>query len=226
MPQFHKKHLNIFKANLTNDQDWAGHDVRKWWDYVTNKRKCNLPSEKLTRQALKEFCHKDSKYTDEECLGAVMAWGGQNRKHGQTLFSRKDEVLPIIADMRTSSINHLQAYKAFDYLCQQDKKLGMGAAYFTKLIFFCEPSHRGFIMDQWTAKSTNLLCCEQVIHLQAGYVSKKNNGDKYEYFCKVVEDLAKRLNTSAEHIEMSMFSKGGRNKAPWRQYVVDNWVNA
>jgi hypothetical protein len=225
MLRYNDKHLKIFKAILTDDQDWGGHDVRKWWDYVTKKQSCNLPSQRLTRQALKEICHKDSNFTDEECLGAVMAWGGQNRKHGQTLFSRKDEILPIISDMRTSSINHLTAYKTFDDIWQQDKKLGMGAAYFTKLIFFCEPSHRGFIMDQWTSKSTNLLCGEQVIHLQAGHVSKKNNSETFDRFCNVVEDLARRLNTSAEHVEMSMFSKGGRNKAPWRQYVVDKWGN-
>lgn len=153
-----------------------------------------------------------------------MAWGGQNRKHGQTLFARFDEIEPIIDDMRTERIDHIQAYKNFDEVWQKDVPLGMGAAYFTKLIFFCEPSHKGFIMDQWTSKSTNLICDENIVHLASGHVSKKNDAETYDQFCAIVTDIAQDLKIPAEMVEMAMFSKGGRNKEPWRDYVVKQYA--
>ena len=151
-----------------------------------------------------------------------MAWGGQNRKHGITLFDRFAAIQPIIADMRSGRITHLEAYKRFDVIWKQPGNLGMGAAYFTKLIFFCEPSHTGYIMDQWTSKSVNLLTGKDVVYLTtAGYVKKKNTVENYQRFCKYIEKLASKLYTSGENVEIAMFSKGGRKKGPWRQYVVD-----
>jgi len=106
-------------------------------------------------------------------LAAVMAWGGQNRKYGVMLFDRFDEIQPIISGIRQGELNYLEAYNEFYKVWLKPERLGMGAAYFTKLIFFCEPDHKGYIMDQWTSKSINLLTGEEIVHLTGTQVSKK-----------------------------------------------------
>lgn len=221
--QYNLTHFDFFEKSLSYNQSWIGNDVKRWWDYVTDGKSTTLPSSKLNRSELKQLCSKGSAYSNEECLGAVMAWGGQNRKHGKTLFSRFDEIESIIENMRSGNLDCIGAYQKFDQIWQLNKPLGMGAAYFTKLIFFCEPSHQGFIMDQWTSKSTNLLCDKNIVHLQQGHVSKKNSHNTYRQFCEIVQDIARKLNVSAENIEMAMFSKGGRKKEKWRQYVVNTY---
>jgi hypothetical protein len=222
-------HHDIFVQHLagaTAEEQWVGFNIKNWWDYVALKldqqlTTANLPDDKMTRTQLKEFCNADSQASEIECAAAVMAWGGQNRKHGITLFNRFEEIEPIIKDMRGGKINHLESYQRFYDIWKQPENLGMGAAYFTKLIFFCEPSHKGYIMDQWTSKSVNLLTGKDVIHLTAGYVNKKNTIDNYKNFCEYTESLASNLGTSGENVEIAMFSKGGRERWPWRQYVVD-----
>jgi hypothetical protein len=223
MRQTHLDHL--VKAIETDgiEQSWVGSNVRSWWDYVTNKTPCTLPEQKVTRSDLKRICGQDSGFLDRECLAAVMAWGGQNRKHGQTLFKRLAEVEPIVSGLRRNRLNRWDAYQAFDDIWKSGEALGMGAAYFTKLIFFCEPANRGYIMDQWTSKSVNLIFNDEIVQLQQGYVSKRNTAENYRNFCAAVEELAKRLNLSGEDAEVAIFSKGGRNKGLWRKYVVENY---
>ena len=224
-----KAHLKIFVQHLagaTAEEQWVGSNIKDWWSYVKTKltHQCpeiNLPNDKMTRTQLKKLCHADSGASDLECAVAVMAWGKQKTNHGTTLFNRFAEIQPIIRDMRSGNITHLEAYKRFDGIWQKPEPLGMGAAYFTKLIFFCEPSHKGYIMDQWTSKSVNLLTCKDVVYLTAGHVNKKNTVENYQRFCKYIEKLASKLGTSGENVEIAMFSKGGRRKWPWRQYMVN-----
>lgn len=224
-----KAHYDIFVQSLaqaTAEEQWVGFNIKNWWGDVEPRleHQCpaiNLPNDKMTRTQLKELCHANSGATDLECAVAVMAWGGQNRKHGIKLFNRFAEIKPIIGDMRSGNITHLDAYERFDGICKQPENLGMGAAYFTKLIFFCEPSHKGYIMDQWTSKSVNLLTGKDVVYLTAGHVNKNNKVENYQRFCEYIEKLASKLGTSGENVEIAMFSKGGRKKWPWRKYVVD-----
>jgi hypothetical protein len=220
--QHNPTHFNIFKNNLSFNEGWAGNNVKNWWNYVTDYEECNLYSQKLNRKELKELCSNKA-FSTKECLGAVMAWGSQNRKHGKMLFSRFDEIEPIIEELRGGRLDYIAAYKKFDEVWQKEKPLGMGAAYFTKLIFFCEPNHQGFIMDQWTSKSVNLLCDKNIIHLVQGYVSKKNDHHTYGQFCNIIQNIAEDLDLPAENVEIAMFSQGGHKKAKWRQYVVDNY---
>ena len=227
-----KAHHDIFvqhRAGATakeQKEQWAGSNIKNWWSCVKPKLaykcpKINPPNDKMTRTQLKKLCHANSGASDLECAVAVMAWGGQRRNHGIMLFDRFAEIKPIIGDMRSSNIRHLEAYKRFDGIWKQPKNLGMGAAYFTKLIFFCEPSHKGYIMDQWTSKSVNLLTGKDVVYLTAGHVNKKNTDKNYQHFCEYIEKLASKLGTSGENVEIAMFSKGGRKKWPWREYVVN-----
>jgi hypothetical protein len=100
----------------------------------------------------------------------------------------------------------------------------MGPAYFTKLICFVNPNLKGYIMDQWTSKSINLLFENKIVFLNAsGHVSDKNTSQIYEDFCLKIEYLADLLNLKPIDLEENLFGNGGVNKGKWRQFVVDNW---
>lgn len=203
------------------NQGEIGTNLLSWWNYVREEKPCNLPNNKLNRSEIKKICKHDSGYSEAECIAAVMAWGGQNRKHGKILFNRLSEIEPIVMQMRAGKISILEAYSAFDQIWKSKEPLGMGAAYFTKLIFFCEPSHKGYIMDQWTSKSINLIMGNPVVDLNYGLVTKKNNADNYKLFCELIEKLALDNGISGEEAEIAIFSRGGKKKAPWRHYVVE-----
>jgi hypothetical protein len=95
----------------------------------------------------------------------------------------------------------------------------MGPAYFTKILYFF---NLGYIMDQWTAKSYNLLINNDEIEILQNTVTNNNSGQKYERYCLLVEYLANELKMSPSAIEEAMFSNGGRNRGIWRQHVIDN----
>jgi hypothetical protein len=98
----------------------------------------------------------------------------------------------------------------------------MGPAYFTKLIFFLDPKHDGYIMDKWTATSVNLLWNPWLIKLSAEYyVTDRNTEIEYEKFCQVIERIATELNLSPVIVEERLFSSGGRKSHPWRRHVKD-----
>ena len=102
----------------------------------------------------------------------------------------------------------------------------MGPAYFTKLICFVNPNLKGYIMDQWTSKSINLLFENNIVALtNSGHVKDTNSASVYEEFCSKIECLAELLKLNPIDLEENLFSNGGVNKGKWRQFVVDNWSN-
>lgn len=211
---------------MSFEQIWSGSNVNTWWNQVVGRRSGyleSLASAKLNRAQLKTLCQTTSGATSEECLAAVMAWGGQHREHGRRLFSNPSKVLEVVNEVRCGQLDRQEAYKNFYRLWIDGNSPGMGAAYFTKLIFFLLPNHDGYIMDQWTSKSVNLILEKPLVHLNNGYVSQKNNYLVYEEFCRTIEQIAQSNGNSPEDIEMAMFSSGGKNKAAWRQYVVNNF---
>ncbi len=232
MHELNKNHFKKFVECLPeaiSQEQWVGYRAQDWWNYVSPRLQKSfeigggLSKDRLKRSELKELCKKDSGSSDWECLASVMAWGGQNREHGVTLFNRFDEIQPIIDKMRAGSISYLQAYKDFHSIWIGPDRLGMGAAYFTKLIFFCEPNHNGYIMDQWTSKSINILMNDSIVHLTSGHVNKSNTAQNYELFCNLTNEIAKKLDRNGEEIEIGMFSKGGRRRWAWRAYVCEHF---
>jgi len=147
-----------------------------------------------------------------------------NREHGRLLF-QNNEWLSLIDEIRTGKINSRKvAYKKFKDLRKDGKLKGMGPAYFTKLICFVSSRLNGYIMDQWTSKSINILLGKNLIKLtKSGTVTDKNNLEIYELFCQTVEDLAKKMSLEPIELEEMLFSNGGVNKGTWRNYVVKKW---
>lgn len=192
-----------------------------------------LPQEKHDRDALKAFC-ADASNAPEVCFAAVMAWGGMKYVHGKRIWEHKNGWSAIVAQLREGMLTRAESYEAFRRFRAKNPGCGMGPAYFTKLIFFCRPNSDGYIMDQWTSLSVNLLFSardEPVVDMtstvfrgaRSDRVSDRNTAEDYEIFCQCVEHLAERLGVERpEEVERWLFSQGGRRPAPWRRYVREH----
>ena len=143
----------------------------------------------------------------------------------------------IVEDMLEKNLCRDEAYKRFHSLVENGKLTHMGPAYFTKLIYFLEPKHNGYIMDQWTARSMNLLRKSNDCEIQLIPTTKrksdgfrnfrvnptKNDVSIYRAFCEDLERLAEYLGKNPEKTEKLIFSKGGRVKkiGCWRRFVLE-----
>lgn len=216
--------LTSIQSSIDKFKNWNGINAVNWGDYFYNGNLNISLNIKLTRTELlnSEFIKELS---NEELAIAILSWGGMNREHGKSLFQHK-EWLKLVDDMRNGKIkSREEAYNLFQNLRNENKLTGMGPAYFTKLICFVNPKLKGYIMDQWTSKSVNILCDQQIIKLaKSGSVTDKNDSNTYEKFCLLIEDLANELNLRPLNMEEQLFSSGGIHKGAWRNYVVNNYT--
>ncbi|MCF4009595.1 8-oxoguanine DNA glycosylase OGG fold protein [Rheinheimera sp. UJ63] len=227
-------HAEFFAKNMLNlsNETWAGGNVLAFAKYLSEKGfPLNLSdylNQKLYRKNLFEFVRKNANSTLDCCI-SILAWGGMNREHALQAFACWSEWEPIAIKIRSGELTRSEAYNAFSELRKSKKLKGLGAAYFTKIIYFLSKSeYRGYIMDQWTARSSNLLLNTKLIELTkttlkygklSYFVSDKNSAETYEKFCLFVEHLAQVYQTTPDLIEMSLFSQGyGMGK--WRNYVI------
>lgn len=227
-------HSEIFAKNLLDpsSETWSGGNVLAFAKYLSkNGFALNLsdyPDKKLYRKDLFELAHDNKKNTLNCCI-SILAWGGMNRKHASQAFSSWSEWEPIASKIRNGELNRREAYNSFIELRKLKKLKGLGPAYFTKIIYFLsKPESRGYIMDQWTARSSNLLLNAKLIELTKAivksnkvsyFVSDKNSAEAYEKFCLFIEQLAQVHQTTPDLIEMSLFSQG-YGIGIWRNYVI------
>lgn len=220
-----KIHLTKFMELSVNVQNWTGSNIFNWWSQVFVGQLTCLPEAAVTRQELKKIC-RSPQYSDREVFAAVVAWGGMNRKSARSVVECLEDVCGIIGDLRSGKISREESYSRFFELRRARPKriVGMGPAYFTKLIFFCSQYHNGYIMDQWTSKSINMIFGSRLVNLYGnGYVSDRNDTESYVNYCTSVEKLAEIGGWSPEETEIRLFSEG-RRKGAWRNYVTENWV--
>ena len=218
--------LEQLKLSINNFKSWNGINANDWGNYFYDKNLNKSLNCKLTRsQLLNNNFSKD--LSREELAIAILSWGGMNREHGKSLFQYK-EWLHLIDKMRTNKIKtREEAYRLFASLRKNKKLKGMGPAYFTKLICFVNPNFKGYIMDQWTSKSINLLFESNLLFLKNnGNVTDKNTPEIYEDFCSKIECLANLIKLNPIDLEENLFRNGGINKGKWRQFVLDNWNNS
>ena len=167
----------------------------------------------------------------------ILAWGGMTLPNAKkALESYQNCWKKIVDDMLEKNLCRDEAYKRFHSLVENGKLTHMGPAYFTKLIYFLEPKHNGYIMDQWTARSMNLLRKSDEYEIQListtrrksdGFRNfrvnpKKNDVCIYRAFCEDLEYLADYLNIDPEKTEKLIFSKGGMvdKMGCWRRFVL------
>lgn len=222
--QYNPIALQRFTECLNNYRKWTGINALNWSRYLDaniNNQHLNI---KFTRSELFSNLIR-YKLNNKELSYAILSWGSMNRNHGIKLF-KEIEWLNLVGEIRNKIIcSREEAYNRF-YLLRKEQKLPfMGPAYFTKLICFINPKLNGYIMDQWTAKSVNLICDEEIVRLtSAGFVDPINNDmNNYKLFCEIIDDLANYLNLGGIDVEESLFSNGGKYKGTWRQFVIDNY---
>lgn len=178
---------------------------------------------------------------------AILAWGGMHGSNRNHLFKREiGRWLGVANCIRAGQLTRQRAFDAFAELNHNHSLVGMGPAYYTKLIYFLMPREGvgpvGYIMDQWLGCSVNLLYQQEVVWMdkrliwahegrgrarrivrKAGSsVSPLNTGEHYERFCCAVELLAARMGPgwTPDAAELSLMSSGGHQPEPWRKHVV------
>jgi len=204
---------------------WRGRRYRGWAETLTREIFERLPDEQHTRHQLRALV-RDAHLTDREIYLAVMAWGGQRMKHAKSSWAGIDRLEPILRELRLGQICRFEGYRRFREVTweRDDRVKGLGPAFYTKLLFFVPAASTGYIMDQWTAKSMQLLIDDNgkgpAIKIVGGCVAASNDEKIYERFCQFVEMLAERYGISADNAEELVFSGSGER---WRSYVVGNW---
>jgi hypothetical protein len=206
--------LNSALFEKLNPEPWRGKNPIKWCEDVTGSSPCNRAAvrgagpEPMDRGRLFKFCAQSDAEAEDIFL-AVCAWGGMRVNNGKRAWPCASDWGPVINKLRTDCADRREAYQLFSCLRDENNLPGVGPAYFTKLIFFVRPSLCGYIMDQWTARSINLLY-GKTIRLTHGQSVAENDPEIYEDFCRKIENVAERLRRPPEEAERALFSSGGR----------------
>jgi hypothetical protein len=145
-----------------------------------------------------------------------------NRAHGLSALATYAKWGSAVERLRAGQVTREKAYESLRDLRQRGGMPGLGPAFYTKLIHFLMPSANGpgYIMDQWTARSMNLLAApERVVRVNGkGYVTDENTAHDYERFCLGIEQVSRELKCPPNEVEQRLFSEG-RGKGAWRNYV-------
>ena len=265
--KFDVDRLNILVECIENDDPyewWSSMPIRAFARTVLDSLNSSIMNSEVNlndfhdrvvnRCDVKKFVKRSDVSSMAKVL-FVLGWGGMRTPHAANALSSFHEHWKDIVDsMLDGKINRFRAYDKFHSLNHGDnarkkgKKVleGMGPAYYTKLIFFLQKKHNGYIMDQWTSRSMNLLRkdASRNIHLKRVYKkgeeeedrknyyvdSEKNDVSVYRKFCKDLEDLSDRLahcfpetitgnkKQKAEATEQLIFSRGNIVRVP-----LGNW---
>lgn len=184
-----------------------------------------VSAQPLSRTFLKEIASKTNSVPDRDVLWSILAWGGMKCDAARRLFENEHLWTNVVRSLRSGDLDRRASYDLCADAVRQVKAGGIGPAYFTKLIFFANPRHDGYIMDQWTSRSVNLLLAgPAVVKMRTrDHVNPSNSSDDYERFCQAVEELSSLLlNRTPEETEQCLFSTGGKKPSPWRRYLIQH----
>lgn len=250
-----ERHLVVFRdcypkpqALLSGDQA-EGKNPREW--YAGGPAEKPIADLERFGDGLNRFglisLHADRTIPTLDLCIAILAWGGMHGSNRNHLFKRAiTPWLDIAKCIRAGQLTRQKAFDAFAKLNHDRSLVGMGPAYYTKLIYFLMPREGagpiGYIMDQWLGCSVNLIYQQEVVWMdnrliwahegrgrarrivrKAGSsVSHLNTGEHYERFCCAVEMLAARMGPgwTPDAAELSLMSSGGHQPEPWRAHVV------
>jgi hypothetical protein len=229
--KINKIHFDVL-VNVKYSPGWSGGTSPLKWVKSLNynlgmQNYINFSQKPLSRADIFSLC-ENKMITDLEISLIIFAWGRMRRSNARFVLDSSTLWLPIVKDIRSGALTRKAAYKKFFDLRKANLIKGMGPAYYTKLIFFLmqKKENSGYIMDQWIARSINLLYEKEVINLikTTGSLQVADNNDElvYENFCKLLEKIAKESNVKPDLMEEILFSGGGRKKGDWRKYVLLN----
>lgn len=210
------------RASPVEPQGAIGRAPRAWANHIEAGLGdlFNLDDHRIDRARLFDLAKEGEQ---ERFFLSVMAWGGMKVGHGISAWAGQDQWQGPLEVALAGGESRADLFRRF----AGAPVAGMRAAYFTKLIHFASrPLARpvGYIMDQWTAKSVNLICRREVVALDAaGYVLPRNDHHAYEAFCGVVDAIGDALRVAGAQAEERIYSRGGRRPADWRAHVKANW---
>ena len=254
MVAFNKKALEELKKCKENiDQEvpkkvlndvWLSTSPKDWFSsFNTRWTISNLSDVPLNRIQLLELIHpyrnigKLDKSILRKLIVSVLAWGGLGRSPSNgklaidTIEAYEDVCSELLIGMPS-----IKAYEKFYNLKKSKKMQGIRPAYYTKLIFFFG-DQSGLIMDQWTARSTNLLLNNRVIKLESKLVSDDNSVEVYKKYLEFISELKNELKIKTlAQTEEIIFSCPHKNPSvkkrlgeyfhkicsAWRKYVAEN----
>jgi hypothetical protein len=185
-----------------------------------------LPDFQLDRNAVRSICRDDT-IPVLHGYACAMAWGGQGGPFGgphvRSAWAMRKQVKRHLEHIRSEELDRKESYALF---LKDDTIKGLGPAYVTKLLYFFSPKLDHYIMDQWTAKSINLLAGREVVRMTGDYVSGTNTEENYTAFCSSVDMVAKLLRCTGDEAEQRIYSMGGKYPWPWRKHVQKHWKPA
>lgn len=178
------------------------------------------PTGQLTRLQLRKLC-RDTKVDVLIAYAAVMAWGGmRTQNYRLSLRAQSRPVLiEILTRLRASKETRQNDFAVMQQAAENIK--GLGISFYTKLLFFFRGKADAYILDQFTAKSANLLFdpCRVVLN-SSGFPAPDNTPESYEWFCAAAEALgagrAPLPDWTGEQVEQAMFDS---RKGAWREYL-------
>jgi hypothetical protein len=179
---------------------------------------------------------KDTSVDTVTLCAVIMAWGGMRVSHGQKLFRQQDQWLEAVEKVRFGKFTRRESYNILHQMRLRKGLPGMGPAYFTKLIFFLrgrDVHDVGYIMDQWTGCSVNVLTSNPsmiLMNVSSTWksadtvnsdftVSDQNGPEHYENFCLALDDIAQEMQLEKLDAELLLMSQG-RGRGDWRKYVI------
>ncbi len=223
---FSEEHLEAFQT-MALVGEWKEQEPAAWVKSVDIPALSSTFSQQtMTRNFLKQSS-SDKRVTDRDLLWGILAWGKMRRDAARRLAQYEESWIKVIRSLRCDNLTRLDSYSLCAETVAGNPSGGIGPAYYTKLIFFANPRHDGYIMDQWTSRSVNLLVSgDPIVLMQTpNYVSPKNSAETYETYCRIVETLSKLLiDKNPEETERCLFSTGGNknDRAKWRDRVMNN----
>ena len=228
MIEYNSELLENLKEIPHNPQGPVGENPSEWAIKMGIQHNFNLPNRVMDRKEVRNYCQSN----ENEILAAylaVMAWGGQGkgpggRKHVLNAWNNRNLLLDKINRIKEGNLSREESFNLF---VGERSVPGLGPAYFTKLLYFFGSNM--YIMDQWTTKPVLLLTEKNIIRHTDYGPSSGNNGENYELFCLIIEDLVNLIEAqSGEEVEERLFSKGSINGQPrgeFRQLIVERWEN-
>jgi hypothetical protein len=217
-------HWNFFSSVSPQAQGSTGSVPAEWANRfeLDVPAIAELPRKKVDRREVRSICIDPATHV---LFGyaCAMAWGGQGGGVSQPsvryAWQHRTRLECHLTRLRQGATRS----EAYNLFCAEGAIKGLGPSFFTKLLYFFSPSPCSYIMDQWTAKSINLLTGRLVVQMDGDFPSRRNTGENYRKFCKEVDSIAAMIGCSGQEAEERLFSQGGRSRWPWREYVIGNW---
>lgn len=213
-------HFERFMCLRSKEEPWKGDDEASWAAAVAPGVAFPNLAGRRNRDSLSSFCQSAEPSIEEKFI-ACMAWGRMKSANRGPAWRAQRQWKEKLEQLCSS-----EALSRRDaYLLLSDPSIpGLGPAYITKLIYFMgRHPKRGYIMDQWTGSSINLLFRREIVRISRRWVTRSNNENNYESFCLAIEEIADRLGEPGGAIEQQLFSIGGHRPGRWRAYVQKNF---